>query len=176
MTLQERNELLHQKAIKRQIGKKYGKLTVIKYDKTVKGNLYFICKCDCGTIKSIQKNGLISGSVKSCGCNLIERNTKHNLAYTRLYKVFRNMKTRCYNKNSHDYKNYGARGITVCDEWLQDFTSFYNWAYKNGYDDKAPKMACTIDRIDNERGYCPQNCRWVDVATQNRNKRPRKRS
>lgn len=171
MSLAERNARLHQEAIQRQIGRKYGKLTVIKYDKSVNGNLCFICRCECGNEKSIQKSGLVSGSTKSCGCSLIERNTKHNLAYTRLYKVFRDMKTRCYNKNSKDYKNYGARGIAICDEWLQDFSAFYKWAYENGYDDKAPKLKCTIDRIDNNRGYCPQNCRWVDIATQNRNRR-----
>lgn len=176
MSLAERNERLHQEAIKRQIGRKYGRLTVVAYDRLEKGNLYFICKCACGTTKSVQKNGLVSGAVTSCGCKLIERNTKHNLAYTRLYKVFRDMKTRCFNPRSKDYKNYGGRGITICDEWLNDFTSFYKWAYENGYDENAPKLACTIDRIDNDKGYFPENCRWVDIATQNRNRRGVKRT
>ena len=174
MTRAERNEKLHQEAIARQLGRRYGKLTVIAYDKSVKENLYFICKCDCGNIKSIQKSGLVRGVVISCGCNLIERNTKHNLSRTRLYRVFSDMKSRCYNKNSKDYKNYGARGIKICDEWLNDFTAFNKWAYENGYDENAPKMACTIDRINNDLGYSPENCRWVDIATQNRNKRQRK--
>jgi hypothetical protein len=84
------------------------------------------------------------------------------------------MKNRCYNKNSPDYKNYGGRGIKICDEWLNDFTAFNKWAFENGYDENAPKLACTIDRINNDLGYSPENCRWVDIATQNRNKRQRK--
>ena len=171
---QERNARKHDEATKRYIGRRYGKLTVIAYDKSVKENLYFICKCDCGNIKSIQKGGLVRGAATSCGCKLIERNTKHNLSRTRLYRVFRDMKNRCYNKNSPDYKNYGGRGIKICDEWLNDFTAFNKWAFENGYDENAPKMACTIDRINNDLGYSPENCRWVDIATQNRNKRQRK--
>jgi len=139
MTKTELNKKLHQEAIERQLGRRYGKLTVIAYDKQVKNNLYFICKCDCGTIKSIQKNGLVSGGVISCGCARLARSTTHNLSHTRLYKVFRDMKTRCYNKNSPDYKNYGARGIKICDEWLNDFTTFRKWALENGYDENAPK-------------------------------------
>ena len=153
MTRAERNEKLHQEAIARQVGRRYGKLTVIAYD----------------------KSGLVTGAVISCGCNLIERNTKHNFSRTRLYKVFRDMKTRCYNQNSPDYKNYGGRGIKICDEWLNDFTAFNKWAYENGYDENAPKLACTIDRINNDLGYSPENCRWVDIATQNRNKRQSRR-
>lgn len=171
MTRAERNEKLHQEAIARQVGRRYGKIKVIAYDKRVRGNLYFICECECGTIKSIQKNALVAGSVVSCGCNLIERNTKHNLSRTRLYKVYRDMKTRCYNKKSPDYKNYGARGITICDEWLNDFTAFNKWAFENGYNENAPKMVCTIDRINNDLGYTPQNCRWVNMSVQNHNKR-----
>jgi hypothetical protein len=174
MSRAENNARLHHEAIERQLGKRYGKLTVIAYDKSVKGNLYFFCKCDCGNVKSIQKSGLVRGVTTSCGCKLIERNTKHGLSRTRLYRVFSDMKLRCYNPNSPDYKNYGGRGITICNEWLQDFTAFYKWAYKNGYDENAKKMQCTIDRIDNNKGYSPANCRWVDVATQNRNKRQRK--
>lgn len=171
MTRAERNEMLHKEAIARQMGRRYGKLTVIAYDTQKNQNLYFWCKCECGKIKSIQKNSLVSGGVISCGCNLRERSTTHNLSHTRLYKVFRDMKTRCYNKNSPDYKNYGGRGITICDEWLNNFTAFNKWAYENGYKEDAPKMACTIDRINNDLGYTPQNCRWVDMAVQNNNKR-----
>ena len=167
------NQERHLEAIKKYIGKRYGRLTVVSFDKQVGGNNYFLCACACGNKKSIQLAALKTGATTSCGCKLIERNTKHGLAHTRLYKVFRDMKTRCYNKNSPDYKNYGAKGVAICDIWLKDFTSFYKWAYANGYDENAKKMKCTIDRIDNYKGYSPENCRWVDVATQNRNKRKR---
>ena len=100
---------------------------------------------------------------------------KHGLSRTRLYKVFRDMKTRCYNKNSPDYKNYGGRGISICSEWLNDYSSFKSWAEKNGYNEKAPKMQCTIDRINVNGNYEPANCRWVSIAIQNKNRRNNKR-
>ena len=81
------------------------------------------------------------------------------------------MKTRCYNSNSPDYKNYGGRGITICEEWLKDYLSFRNWAEANGYDENAKKMQCTIDRIDVNGNYEPSNCRWVSAKIQARNKR-----
>ena len=84
------------------------------------------------------------------------------------------MKTRCYNKNSPDYIRYGARGITICDEWLCNYLIFEKWALENGYDETAPKGQCTIDRIDNDKGYSPENCRFVTIAEQNRNKTIRK--
>lgn len=90
----------------------------------------------------------------------------HGKSNTRLYTIYNNMKTRCYNKNSDDYKNYGERGITVCKEWLNSFTSFYNWSINNGY-----KPDLLLDRKDNDLGYSPENCRWVDSIEQNNNKR-----
>jgi hypothetical protein len=100
---------------------------------------------------------------------------KHGLSRTRLYKVFRDMKTRCYNKNSPDYKDYGGRGIRICSEWLNDYLSFKSWAEENGYDEEAPKMQCTIDRIDVNGNYEPSNCRCVSIAIQNKNRRNNKR-
>ena len=85
------------------------------------------------------------------------------------------MKTRCYNKNSPDYKDYGGRGIRICSEWLNDYLSFKSWAEENGYDEEAPKMQCTIDRIDVNGNYEPSNCRWVSIAIQNKNRRNNKR-
>lgn len=90
----------------------------------------------------------------------------HGKSNTRLYSIYSNMKTRCYNKNSVDYKNYGERGITICKEWLSSFMSFYNWSINNGY-----KQGLLLDRKDNELGYSPENCRWVDSIEQNNNKR-----
>ena len=88
--------------------------------------------------------------------------------YPRLYGVWCNMKTRCYNPKGSCYELYGGKGIKICDEWL-DFKNFAKWAMGNGYDPDAPYMGCTIDRIDGNGDYCPENCRWVSAAVQNRN-------
>lgn len=97
---------------------------------------------------------------------LIERNTTHGLSKTRLYKIFQYMKQRCYNPKKKEYKNYGGRGITICEEWLNDFINFYNWAICNDYNDDL-----TIDRIDVNKNYCPENCRWITKTLQNKNTR-----
>lgn len=89
----------------------------------------------------------------------------------RIWGVWSQMKNRCYNKNAPNFKNYGARGIEVCEEWRNDFKAFRNWAYANGYDENAPKMQCTLDRINNDGNYEPENCRWVTSVKQHRNKR-----
>lgn len=91
---------------------------------------------------------------------------RHGLCKTRLYRIFGNIKQRCYYKNNKDYKNYGGRGIIVCDEWLKDFKKFYDWAINNGYQD-----GLTIDRINNDGNYEPSNCRWITKKAQSRNNR-----
>ena len=163
------------------IGARFGKLTVIDYGKVLSKNgkaerYYYKCRCDCGNIKFVRSDALKTGQ-KSCGCILSTNpmGYKHGLSRTRLYKVFRDMKTRCYNKNSPDYKNYGGRGIRICSEWLNNYLSFKSWAEENGYDEEAPKMQCTIDRIDVNGNYEPANCRWVSIAIQNKNRRNNKR-
>ena len=95
--------------------------------------------------------------------------TKHNLRYTRLYRIYYGMRARCYNPKTRAYKYYGERGITICDEWLSDFTNFYEWSINNGYSDDL-----TIDRIDVNGNYEPSNCRWVDMKTQVHNRRTSK--
>lgn len=158
-------------------GMQFGFLTVLELEKVVgEGNRkrwYYRCRCKCGKEKSVRADALTSGDTKSCGCWVSENPTyyKHGLSRTRLYRVFRDMKTRCYNKNSPDYKNYGGRGITICSEWMQNYLSFKEWAENNGYDEKAKKMQCTIDRIDVNGNYEPSNCRWVSIVVQNKNRR-----
>jgi hypothetical protein len=93
--------------------------------------------------------------------------TTHGLSKTRLYKIYTSMKTRCYNPADSHYHSYGGRGITICDEWLNDFSAFYNWAIENGYE---PDGEHTIDRIDVDKGYSPANCRFITIHDQQFNK------
>lgn len=156
------------------IGQRFGRLTVIA--RQGRDNHYqatWLCLCDCGKECVCRGHDLRRGRTKSCGCLCIDdakiRFITHGKRRTRLYEVWYGMKMRCYNpKNSH-YHRYGGRGITVCDEWLNDFQAFYNWAMANGYNENAPYGQCTIDRIDNNKGYSPDNCRWVDMKVQRQN-------
>jgi hypothetical protein len=156
-------------------GQTFGRLTVIKEDSVVKEKTMWLCQCLCGKITKVPTNNLRNGTSSSCGCLrkelLIKRIQKHGMAKAnsahrhRLYKIWSGMKTRCHNKNEKAYKNYGGRGITVCDEWLK-FEPFYEWATKNGYYDTLE-----IDRIDNNGNYEPSNCRWVTSRENQLNKR-----
>lgn len=95
---------------------------------------------------------------------------RHGESYTHLYAVWKSMRQRCQNENHHAYKNYGGRGIKVCDEW-QEYLTFKAWAIESGYDPDAPRGQSTLDRIDNDGDYCPDNCRWTDMGVQSRNRR-----
>jgi hypothetical protein len=151
-------------------GKKFGRWTVL--EKTKKENdsrAYYKCKCDCGTIRNVMVYNLKSGTSLSCGCLKKENNRKNNTTHgeskTKLYKVWAEMKKRCLKKSCSDYENYGGRGITICDEWI-DYVNFRNWSLLNGYKDNL-----SIDRINNDKGYNPNNCRWATRKEQMNNTR-----
>lgn len=162
------------------VGKRFEKLTVIKLankiqkynSKGCKDGLKYIylCSCDCGNTCFVERNHLITLHTKSCGCYKIgmhtNRLTKHNKRYTKIYNVWSGIKRRCYNPHQKSYKNYGGRGIIMCDEWLKNFQTFYNWAINNGYEE-----GLTIDRINNNGNYEPSNCRWVRSQDQTKNLR-----
>ena len=154
-------------------GQRYSRLVAIKrVPPALIGKVRWLFRCDCGATVEVNKNDIVSGHTRSCGCLgrqvLRERNLSkktHRLSNTRIYHTWRGMKRRCYDEKIKEYKYYGARGIKVCDSWM-DFEHFYEWSKTSGYTDLL-----TIDRINNEFGYSPENCKWSTIAEQNRNKR-----
>ena len=154
-------------------GKRFGRLVVINKAYKNGYDVFWNCKCDCGKDAVVLAGNLTRGITKSCGCykqeQILKALTKHGCTNTRLYRIYEGMKGRCYNKNEPAYKNYGGRGIKICEEWLhkeKGFETFKNWAINNGYSDEL-----SIDRIDVNGNYEPSNCRWADVKTQSNNKR-----
>lgn len=151
-------------------GMVFGRLTVVRY--AGHGNCnktQWECKCSCGNTTIVKSNLLLLGKTKSCGCLALETKSiihkKHGLRHTPLYSTWLNIKDRCFNPNNDHYKNYGARGIVMCDEWRYDFKKFYDWAIANGY-----KKHLSIERINVNDGYNPENCKWIPLAEQAKNK------
>lgn len=153
-------------------GQRFGRLVVLRQFPTEKGEvLKWECVCDCGKTAVVKGTSLRYGSTRSCGCLRAEHEAPKADAYhrQRLYGVWNGMMQRCFYKNHASYYRYGGRGITVCEEW-KDYANFRKWAYANGYDENHGTKDCSLDRINNDGDYCPENCRWVDRKTQNNNR------
>lgn len=166
------------KQIKDITGQRFGRLVALhRTEHPVTHQPVWYCSCDCGNFTYVRINNLTCHNVNSCGCLLKEyysSRTTHSQSNSRLYGVWHGMINRCTNPREINYKDYGGRGISVCQEWTSSFKSFSDWAYSSGYDRNAPRGKCTLDRIDNNGNYCPENCRWVDQKTQSSNTRKSK--
>ena len=161
---------------------KYHRLKVLD-EKRERGRMYFICKCDCGTVKNIRKDSVISGRAKSCGClkkelvteRIVKMSTTHGMRRTRFYRTWQNMKNRCLNEKVPEYKEYGGRGITICKKWekFEGFKEDMHSSYLK-HVEKHGSNQTSIERIDNSKGYNLENCRWATNTEQNINQRIRR--
>lgn len=145
-------------------GDKFNLLTVLHLDKIQSGHEYYWFKCECGNVKSIRGHSVYSGGTKVCGC-LRGKTETHGGFYERLYGIWANMKDRCFNEKHKSFERYGGRGIVVCEDWKNDYSGFRDWSLNNGY-----KQGLSIDRINNDGNYEPNNCRWATRSQQQMNK------
>ena len=156
--------------------KRFGRWTVIKRAITESKSTYWVCKCDCGTIRNVSVQHMVSGKTRSCGCFAREKSSRdmkgnkfgliHGLHAHPLRSVWKAMKHRCYNKNNECFNSYGNRGISVCEEWKASFLDFYDWALESGW-----KKGLSIDRIDNDGNYEPPNCRWITISANSKRRK-----
>lgn len=151
------------------VGDKFSKLTAIKFNYKRNGHQYWLFKCDCGKEKILRVGSVKNGSIKSCGCLrkklMLKKFRTHGMCTTKIYEIWSSMKKRCLNKNNEHYKDYGGRGITICDKWLK----FENFFKDMG---EVPK-GLTLDRKNNNKGYYKNNCRWANWKQQANNRRKR---
>lgn len=157
------------------LNQQFGDLTVTQKLDSRKGHMHWLCRCKCGKIAEVSTGNLNSGHTKSCGCLQKKRSAEIKMVHglykdatgkrTKLYHVWGGMKERCFNQNHQAYKDYGRRGITVCEEWLE-YAVFHDWAMKSGY-----KQGLSIERINNDGNYEPANCEWIPRLHQAANRR-----
>lgn len=174
------NKSFHSKEkIRIKRGDVFGKLTVLEYAHTKNNEKYYKCVCSCGNCCIKRKKYLLYAPTCSCGClkleslrkNQLKNCKKHGLSKTKLYRRWCNIKNRCYDTKNIEYFSYGGRGISMCDEWKNNFKSFYDWSVLNGWDENCSRKLCSIDRINPNGNYEPSNCRWTTMKVQNNNRR-----